>query len=235
MKSGNFWRILAGFTFLLIGGLAFLQTSGLVSFGKPSWLGLGLAVLGVSGLVFIVVMLSSPTKRWWGSIPGFSLLGLTAGGVLEFLPPDAARGLWPGSAVFIGIALGFWVVYIVRPRAWWAIIPAGAISSLAAMIVVSGTAAGELITASVFFLGLAATFGLLAVLPTHKHLVWPWVPAGSLLLLALFFYLAASEKSFWISQLWPGFLIVLGLFFLVRALIGNSDEASKNTNEANKT
>ena len=233
MKSGNFWRILAGFTFLLIGGLAFLQTSGLVRFGKISWLGMGLGVLGVSGLVFIAFMLTSPARRWWCSIPGFSLLGLSAGGVLEFLLPDATGSLWSGVTVLVGVALGFWVVYIIRPQAWWAIIPAGATSSFAAMAVAGGTAAGELITVSVFFLGLAATFGLLAVLPTYKHMVWPWIPAGSLLLLALFFYLAASEKNFWISLLWPGFLIVLGLFFLYRAFIVDPDQESENKNEVN--
>jgi hypothetical protein len=235
MKSNHYWRTILGILFLLVGGLAFLQTSGLLWFSKFSWVGMGLGILGFGGLIFLVFLLSSPTRRWWCSIPGFSLLGLSAGGALEILLPKAISGLWPGVAVLSGIALGFWVVYMIRPQAWWAIIPAGALSSVAAMAAAGAAAADEFVVTSIFFLGLAATFGLLAVLPTHKPMVWPWVPAGSLLLLALFFYLSAPDKADWVSLLWPGFLIVLGFFFLYQAISQHPDQEKIDSNEDNRT
>lgn len=235
MKPNNFWRITLGILFLLIGVWAFLQTSGLVWLVNFNWVGMLLGVIGISALVFLAFFLNSPIRQWWCSIPGFSLLGLSAGGILEFLQPNPVSSLWSGFAVLSGVALGFWAVYIIRQQAWWAIIPAGAVSSLAAMAAAGASGADEFVMASIFILGLAATFGLLAVLPTHKRMTWPWIPAGSLLLLALFFYLAAPEKLLWINLLWPGFLIVLGSFFLYRAFSYNPDQKTENSNKVNRT
>ena len=78
------------------------------------------------------------------------------------LLPQEADDL--GGLIFLGgIGLAFWLAYATdRADRWWALMPAGALTTLAVVSVV-GDVWSERYTASVFFLGLAITFLLVRV------------------------------------------------------------------------
>src|SRR5512139_312048 len=113
-------RIMLGLLLLLGGGLLLLQTMGYLSGGINIFWGL---VFLAGGLVFLYLVFSG---NWWGVFPGMTLLGLAA--LVLFGDQLGAFG----GLIFLGaIALAFWLVYILDRQRWWALIPAGVLSTLA--------------------------------------------------------------------------------------------------------
>lgn len=106
---------------------------------------------------------------FWG------VLMAVAGGLLmlEVLGIVAAGGLiW---SVLFGV--GFVYVFFRSRENWWAIIPGGALLTLALVAGLSATVGG-MASAALFF-GLALTFALLAALPTEAGQIrWPIISAG---------------------------------------------------------
>ncbi len=148
--------------------------------------------------------------QWWSIIPGLTLLGLTLVGLEEII------NVFPGSdwtgAVFLGcIGLAFWLVYLRRRDQWWAIIPGGVLVTLA---FVAGFESVTPWTEVIFFLGMAATFALLGVLPNQSQdLRWAFIPAGILMVIGI---AAFAPLQSVIHVIWPVLLIALGIFVLVR-------------------
>lgn len=167
----------------------------------------------VGGLVFLVAFARN-RANWWAAIPAGALLGI-AGliGANEFLP--GGSGTW-GGALFLGaLSLSFWVVYLTDYARWWAVIPAGVLLTLAAVAGLTDNIAGVEL-GWVFFLGLALTFGLLAVIPAPgAHLRWALVPAGAMLAIAV---IVLSTSAPMLNLLWPIALILAGLFMALRGL-----------------
>jgi hypothetical protein len=114
-----------------------------------------------------------------------------------------------------GIGLSFWVVYILSPQNWWAIIPAGTMVTLAAITAVpesSGPISGGLL-----FLGLAVTFGLLGILPTgDRRMSWPWIPAAALLVIGIMISISAAH---WLNFAWGAVLILAGVYLVTRTML----------------
>jgi hypothetical protein len=105
----------------------------------------------------------------------------------------------------------------VERQHWWAIIPFGVLFTLASMVALDELFPG-LETPGVFFLGLSATFALVAVLPnTQGELRWAWIPAAILLVMGVVFMAAAGEM---LAYIWPAALILAGLFLIYRAFRG---------------
>ncbi|MBI9043334.1 MAG: hypothetical protein JEZ06_02540 [Anaerolineaceae bacterium] len=174
-------------------------------------------ILGMAGLVFLFYMITDVKKNWWAVIPGLVLLGT---GVTAILSVINFRyiDLIAGIIVLGSISLAFWVIYLLDVTRWWAIIPGGvmAILSLISIYDEIPGSSGILDSGSLFFLGLGATFGLVAVLPNGgKRMTWPWIPAGILLLLAMLVSFTSSDM---ISFVWPVVFIIAGAFLLIRAL-----------------
>lgn len=144
---------------LIIAGLFFLlQSLGIIAL-SVSVLS---AVFAVAGLVFLSVFVSD-RQNWWTAIPGFTLLGLAALLVLAESGEESAGSL--GAATFLGsIALSFWLTYLTNREQWWAVIPGGAILSVAAVVGLSPIWEGSVL-GGVLMLGLGLTFMLLAFLP----------------------------------------------------------------------
>jgi hypothetical protein len=192
---------------LILGGLLFLlQNLGVFIFTDLIW---GI-VFTVAGLCFLYVTLAD-RSRWWAVIPGMVLLYF---GLLvfanRFLPAFAGR---IGGVMFLGfIGLSFAIVYLMDRAKWWAVIPAGVMLTLMATSM-AGLFDSGIISGGIFFLGLALTFTVLALLPTPAgRLRWPLIPAGILGFMGILI-LAASAHLMQI--LWPVALIILGvwLFF----------------------
>ncbi len=168
-------------------------------------------MFAIGGLVFLIVFIMDK-KNWWALIPGFVLIGI---GIIIFMDQsmESMGELWSG-AVFLGLlGLAFVLVYLSDRRHWWAIIPGGVLLTLAGVTLISneGVLAG-----GVFFLGMAATFGLLWILPKPAgRLNWALYPAGILVVIGLLVILGATNL---INFVWPVALLVGGGFILYRAI-----------------
>ncbi len=192
-------QIVFGLLLLTGGTLALLQTMGyLKDASNVFWGGIFIAI----GLAFLALLLGG---HWWGVFPGFTLLAL---GIVIFLP-DGVDDL--GGLVFLGgIGLSFWVSYFTSPRErWWALIPAGVLTTLAGMTI-AAERFGEFQTAGFFFLGLSATFLLVALLAGMRWAYWPALALGvmGVLGLASLFEIA--------NYIWAVAFMGMGVFLLFR-------------------
>jgi hypothetical protein len=204
-------QILIGLA-LIGGGLLFLlQSYGILPEGAALFWTLAFAI---SGGIFLYVFTLN-RDNWWALVPAAALLGVA--GVIAlgtFLP--AAADPWSGALFMAVLSLGFWGIWLSKRDAWWAIIPAGAILSVSAMIVAGELLPGELAPLSVLFLGLGLTFGLLLLVPTEEgRMRWPAVPALVLLLIGAFSTLLFSPS---LQLAGPVLLILGGILLVVRAL-----------------
>ena len=201
-------RIVGGIILIAAGILFLLQNLGV--------LGGSLALLwallfSAGGAVFLYVFLTNHT-HWWALIPGFVLLSV--GGVIALgeLAPRL-EDMWGGSLVLGGIGLAFWAVYFANREHWWAIIPGGAMVTLALVAGLS-SALGDVELGGAFLVGLGLTFGLLYFLPTVEgRLKWALIPAGVLLVMGLL--ITAASVSL-LQYLWPAALILGGLYLVYR-------------------
>lgn len=200
-----FWGVL-----LIAAGLLFLaQSLGLIS---SAWRALWVVVFGLAGLSFVAWLLVD-RRQWWAIIPGLTLLGLAGATLLSILLPEE-NDRW-GGLMFLGaIGLSFALVYLMRRDFWWALIPAGALLTLALVTVFARFMAGAELGALIF-LGLSLTFGLVAVVPTpHGRMAWAWIPAGVLGVIGILIALAMGSL---LNYLWPVALILAGVYLLVRS------------------
>jgi hypothetical protein len=201
---------IAGLALAGAGILFLLQNLGL--FG-PAQAAIWTATFSISGLAFLVFF-GRDRARWWALIPGFVLLSI---GVLigldTFAPWFDERS---GGALFLGgISLSFWAIYFADRERWWAVIPGGALLTLAVLTGLSTAMADEWL-GGVFFLGLALTFGLVYLLPTSAgRNRWAIYPAAVLLVMALLIMAAMGQV---INLLWPIALILAGLYIAYRRL-----------------
>ena len=208
----NDGRLIWGGVLVLLGIAFLLQNLGVFDvFGlipENLWAIFWMGAFGVTGLIFLGGLWLKQ-ENWWMAIPGFVLLGL-AGTILS----EEILGGFPfGGSIFLGsIALGFVTVYVMNREHWWAIIPGGVLLTLAAVAGLDEVSGGE--SGGLFFLGLAATFALVALAPTAKgRMTWAWIPAGVLFVMAV--VITVSLEGFF-NLLWPLALVALGSGLLYR-------------------
>ncbi len=207
------WRVIVGILLLVFGGLFLLQSFDVLPGGNWFWA----VPFGLGGLAFILVLLRS-RQNWWAAIPGVVLLALGALIALgEFAPKFADS--YGGTLFLGGIGLAFWIVYLLNVRFWWALIPAGVMTTLAA--VATFEEVGSFEGGAVFFLGLALTFGLLAVLPTGgARMKWPWIPALVLLVMGALLSIGAENMMVYI---FPAALILAGFYLVSVSFVKRKD------------
>jgi hypothetical protein len=207
MKQFN-WRIPLGIAAVALGVVALLQNFDLISLQG----GLALAIFGVIfaaiGASFTYALIADH-NAWWAAIPGLTLLGLGVMMILLAVAEDFLGNFPP--ALFMGsIAASFWLIYALK-RFWWAIIPAGVLTTIAIIILVPDQ--GNLV-ASILFLGMAATFALLGFIAIDgRRMTWPWIPAGILALMGIIFGLTTSGIT---GLVWAVLLILAGVFLVAR-------------------
>lgn len=198
-----------GALLVIAGVLLLLQNFAILTF---DWDLSGALLFALGGAAFVAVFLNDH-EQWWAIIPGFTLLGI--GGLigLAAILPEST-GAWGGVFFLSTISLAFWVIFAFRRENWWAVIPGGVLLTLA---VVAGLAeaAGGIATGGLFFLGLAATFGLVYLLPTPEgRMKWAIIPAGILGAVGILIILAATSV---INYLWPVALILVGFYLVYRS------------------
>jgi hypothetical protein len=199
---------LVGGLLLVVGGLLYLlQNLGLIVWGGLFW---G-AAAGVAGVLLLAVVIRD-RKQWWAVIPALVLLAVAALAALAILAPPLADR-WGGTLFLGAIGLSFWILYLLDRDKWWALIPGGVLVTLAA--VANLDQGSDFQAGGIFFLGLAATFALVALLPTpHGQMRWAFIPAAVLLVFGLLLFVGLQSI---INYIWPVALIIAGLFILVRA------------------
>lgn len=209
--------LIIGGGIILLGVLILLQNLGLFgSLAAALWA----VIFAVAGAIFLSVFLRN-AQHWWALIPGFTLLSVGAVVAVDSLFPQRADTLG-GTLMLGGISLAFWAIYLVRRTFWWAIIPAGVLSTLAILVSVDG-GRGDAAAGWLFFLGLALTFGLVGLLPgAERPQRWAFFPAGACLLLALIVF---TGNSAFATFIWPAALIIGGGYLLVRGLRSRAAEA----------
>ena len=197
LASGTWWSAFPGFTLASIGILILLPDS-LSEFGRAIFLG------GIS-LAFWFVYFTGRTERWWALIPAGVLT------ILALVTIVSERSEALGGALFLGgIGLAFWITYFsARGARWWALIPAGVMSTLAVVALFTDRLS-DFQSAGVFFLGLALTFLLVALLAGMRWAYWPAGSMGVLGLLAMASLLDAA------SYVYAAALIAAGGYLLFR-------------------
>ncbi|MBW7881150.1 MAG: hypothetical protein H3C34_00690 [Caldilineaceae bacterium] len=208
LKQNN---MLWGLLLIALGGFFLLQATGIL--GALSDLFWTLA-FGVAGLVFLYVCFTDLETRWWAAIPGFTLMGLAATVFYSSFAPPFLSDM--SGAIFLGsIGAGFLIVFLTNPRRWWALIPAGALLSIAGVVLMESLPFPLLNPASVLFIGLGVTFGLLGLLSTYlqTNLRWAYIPAAVLLVLGL---VVTTPFAGSMAFIWPLALIAVGAYLVLR-------------------
>jgi len=192
-------RIIIGVLLIAGGGLALAQSMGWLENATDIFFG---AVFLLAGLAFLALLLS---ENWWAVFPGATLVAI---GILILLP-ESLDNL--GGLIFLGfLALAFWYVYVRnRVESWWALIPAGVLSTLA-IVTVLPERIGVFETGGVFFLGLGATFLLVALLVGMQ---WAYWPAGVLGIMGAVSLVTQLEVG---NYIWALALIAVGAYLLLR-------------------
>lgn len=189
LKQNN----LIGLILVVVGGLALLGNFGLLG-GMPTIF--FSVAMGALGVYFIRYHLKN-RQHFWGSIVGFALLGLAF----------AAIGGDLAGFYFLGLlGAGFVMIYLQNHRHWWAVIPGGVLLTLSSIVAVE-----EIFPrwdeGTLFFAGLAATFGYLFAYARQR---WAIYPAAALLVVGL---LSLSFTGGWV---FPALLIAAGIYALNR-------------------
>ena len=127
-------------------------------------------------LPFAVAVIVDHQKNYWAVIPAaiFSMLTLIA------LLGDHTAGALMGALVVSAVAAPFFFIYFTQEKQWWVIIPAGVLGSigLAALIGAIVPAFDQSsLRGTLFFLGFAATFGVLYLRRGNIPTEWARVPA----------------------------------------------------------
>ena len=195
--GGNWWASFPGFTLVALGMVVLLPKS-LDQLG-------GALFLGGIGLSFWYVYFTSRTERWWALIPAGVLSALA----VMILVADRYEEY--GGAVFLGgIGLSFFAVYLTdRAGRWWALIPGGVLVTLAGMTI-AAERVGEFQTAGLFFLGLAVTFLMVALLAGMTWAYWPALALG------IMGFLGIASLLDLANYLWAVIFIGAGAFLIIR-------------------
>lgn len=198
--TGNWWAAFPGFTLSAIGALILLPEA-LDELG-------GAIFLGGVALSFWYVYFTDRDYRWWAIIPGGVLTALA----LLILASSYFED-YSGMIVLGGIGLTFFIVYLTNPvERWWALIPGGVLATLAG-VTVAAERFGEFQTGGFFFLGLAMTFLLVALLARMSWAYWPALILGIMGALGL-----ASLMDI-ANYIWAVALIVIGGFMVLRVFV----------------
>lgn len=205
--------------FLLLAGVFLLLTNLNVfgTWGRLAWA----ALYTLTGLGFLIWFFIG-RQHWWRAIPAFTLLGIGAAMLLAWL--NIELGGWSPSLILFGMALSFWAILIARKEHWWALVPAGVLTTVAVLfglwprLDVAGRTA-------VLLIGIGLTFLLLYIIRYDEHDArWAAVPTGALLLLGMIMLVEAFSAPALVQDWWPIVLVVAGAVLIILGLTRRAAE-----------
>lgn len=205
-RTKNWWALIPGGVMLFLALIVVLSTT-----VKGEWL--GALFLFAIALCFFVVYLNDRSRQW-------ALLVAYIMFVLSIAPAMASFGgdvpAYFGSVFFIAIAVPFFVLYFRSADNWWAIITAGAMTTLAvtAALAISGlirdTETGGIGNA-ILIGGFAATFAVVWL----RH-AKPWARDVTIVLAVLAVVAIFFGSDPW--TFWPVAFIFGGVYLLYTTL-----------------
>lgn len=201
-------RIIFGVVLIFAGSMFLLENMGLFNGGINILWGILVGGAGMASLYAFALN----RENWWALIPGGTLSAVGLSILLGAVAPNLGDVVG-GSIILGGIGLSFWMVFLNRRAFWWAVIPAGILSSLAIVSLVDGIFPGG-DTGGLFLIGFGMTFMLLAFLPDYDNqLKWALIPGGVLLLIGVINL--PFMAHIW-NVLWPLALIAAGGYVMYR-------------------
>ena len=204
-RSRNWWAVIPG------GVMLFLAlTTLLVDSVRGEWV--GALFLFLIALSFLAVYLNDRTRLW-------ALLVAYIIGVLSIAPMLASGGetaAYYGPIFLFAVALPFFVLYFRSLDHWWAIIPAGAVTTTAivAALAIAGLIRNESqggFANAILMTGLTTTFALVWLRHAKQ---WAKIATVALLVLAVGSIFFASYTQI----LGPLLIVVVGIYLFFTAL-----------------
>ncbi len=178
-------------------------------------------LFAAAALAFGYVFLRNSAGNWWAAVPAFALAGLSGSIMISEYAPE--RMTFLGGAVFLGaLGLGFLAVYLARRDFWWAVIPAGAMLSLAVTAALDEGGFGrgnDDVSAGVFFFGLGLTFLVVARLRPRidRSRQWAYIPAAILMLLGTFLFTSATTFLVYFNVIVAVVMVGAGAFLILKS------------------
>jgi hypothetical protein len=201
-------RILWGILLILAGLVAFLVNIGLAKTNSVFWI-----IFSLLGAGFFFSFLFEDKRSWWALIPGISLLWITLVILIGWIAPSIKQQ-WGEAIVFAGIAISFFVVYLIDRNQWWAIIPAGVVLSLSAVAGLDKYWTDRE-SGGVFIFGLGLTFMVLAILPKKAgKMAWAWIPSFVLMIIGMIVMITEGQIIGYVGSF---MIIIIGILMIVRA------------------
>ncbi|MBI3159393.1 MAG: hypothetical protein HYZ26_07330 [Chloroflexi bacterium] len=206
MKTSR--NIILGLVLLVVGGYLLLQNFGIVPELRGSaWT----YVFAAASLLFLLIYVSAGWREWGWLFPVTIGAALAFGGFTE---GRSINGELVGSLFLWSIAVPFWVARFARRENWWAVIPAGVLTVIGAIPVLTTLRGGDELVPVVMMYGLALVF--VVVYLQNRGQWWPIIPAGSLAAVGTVILLAESR----LPGNWEGQLIGAALFGLMALTFG---------------
>lgn len=201
-------RIIFGLALVFAGSMFLLENLGFFEGGINILWAILVGSAGVASLYAFAIN----RENWWALIPGGTLLAVGLNILLSAVAPNFGDMIG-GSIILGGIGLSFWLVFLNRRAFWWAVIPAGILSSLAIVSLMD-----ELFpygdTDGFFLIGFGMTFLLLAFLPDYGNtLRWALIPGGILTLIGI---IKLPFMGALFTVIWPLALIAAGGYVLYK-------------------
>jgi hypothetical protein len=163
--------------------------------------------LALGGLGFFVTFFTS-RQNWGRLIPAWTLLALAA--MVMFSATGTAEDTLVAALLFLGLALAFGHVYLLRRQEhWWAIIPGGFMAVLGIVIALSSLLPLQVLGA-LLFAGMGLVFCLLYLLGERRQW-WALVPGAVLLIFGLFVFAQDGERANPFLRWWPLLLMLIGV------------------------
>ncbi|HJS29058.1 MAG TPA: hypothetical protein VJ768_05530 [Anaerolineales bacterium] len=201
------WALIPGYVFLVLGIGPYISD---YLDGEA----IATLVMLAVGLPFFIAFLLD-RSRVWAILVAFIL---TAVGLVPLIAAVPGQSELIGSYVLFAIALPFWAAFILSPRSWWAVIPAGILTSLSLMVyLTSRWNFGDLSFALLngfLSLGIALTFFVVWLRRGSSQVDWAKYPALFFLVAGLFAIGAGLDFVIY----WPFLLIAAGALVLLLAL-----------------
>ena len=205
-RTRNWWALIPG------GVMLFLAlTTLLVDNVGGEWI--GSMFLFLIGLSFLIVYLNNRTRTW-------ALLVAYILGVLGIAPAMASGGgdtaAYFGSVFLFAIALPFFILYFRSADKWWAIIPAGVMTTLSVIAtlgiagLIRNESQGGYANALVMG-GLAVTFAVVWLRHAKE-----WAKVATIVLAAL--AVASVFFASYTEIFWPVAIILIGGYLLFTAM-----------------
>jgi hypothetical protein len=204
-RARNWWALIPSGVMLFL-----MLTTLLVDSTGGEWI--GSLFLFIAAFAFLVVYLNNRTRTW-------ALLVAYIFGVLGIAPAMASGGesaAYYGPVFLFAIALPFFIVYFRGADKWWAIIPAGVLTtiSIIAALAIAGFIRNESeggYANAILMFGFSATFAIVWLRHTMA-----WAKVVTIVLSAL--AVASIFFAIYSEILWPLAIIITGGYLLYSAL-----------------